>query len=166
MPGPPWPPQSPTSLYYYMDWKCGCLKNHIKNQNNKAMGLYGLRDGMLLFGNHWKLWKFPILQIWNKFSEGRKSFSKKLGDHFLVGTTETTTFSYKTALSKTKAIQKVWGGWNAPITKNGVLPITTLFFWKFCFSLRNSYKDLTWCINYPYAHVHTFRKHWSFIWRC
>ena len=29
-----------------------------------------------------------------------------------------------------------WGVQNRPTTKNGVLPITTLVFRKFCFSLR------------------------------
>ena len=55
---------------------------------------------------------------------------------------------------------------NGTITKNGVLPVTTLFFWKFCFGLRTSYKELNWCTNYPNAHIPTFCKHWSFIWRC
>ena len=50
------------------------------------------------------------------------------------------------------------------ITNNGVLPVTTLLFWKFCFGLRTSYKELTWCTNYPNVHIHTFRKRWSFIW--
>ena len=54
---------------------------------------------------------------------------------------------------------------NGPIAKNGVLPVTTLFFQKFCFSLRTSYKELIWCTNYPNAHIHTFRKHWSFVWQ-
>ena len=31
---------------------------------------------------------------------------------------------------------------NGPITKNGVSPVTTLFFQKFCFSLRTLYKAL------------------------
>ena len=35
-----------------------------------------------------------------------------------------------------------WGIQNGPIKKNGVLPVTTLFFGKFCFSLRTSYKEL------------------------
>ena len=30
--------------------------------------------------------------------------------------------------------------------------------------LRNSYKELIWCINHPNVHIHTFRKGWSFIW--
>ena len=35
-----------------------------------------------------------------------------------------------------------WGVQNGPITKNGVLPVTKLFFQKFCFSLRTSYNEL------------------------
>ena len=58
-----------------------------------------------------------------------------------------------------------WWILNGPITKNGVLPVTTLFFWKFCFSLRTSYKKLMWCTNDPNAHILTFCKRWSFIWQ-
>ena len=38
------------------------------------------------------------------------------------------------------------GVYSGPITKSGVLPLTTLFFWKFNFSLRSSYQkaDLTY----------------------
>ena len=35
-----------------------------------------------------------------------------------------------------------WGVQNGLITKNGVLPGTTLFFRIFCFSLRTLYKKL------------------------
>ena len=35
-----------------------------------------------------------------------------------------------------------WGVQNGPITKKGVLPVTTLVFQKYCFSLRTSYKEL------------------------
>ena len=52
------------------------------------------------------------------------------------------------------------------ITKNGVLPVTTLFFWKLSFNLRTSSKELIQCTNYPNAHIRTFCKRWSFIWRC
>ena len=34
-----------------------------------------------------------------------------------------------------------WWLQNAPITKNGVFPVTTLFFWKLCFSLKSSNKS-------------------------
>ena len=39
-------------------------------------------------------------------------------------------------------------------------------FWKFCFSLRTSYKEPIWCINDPNAYIRTFCKRWSFIWWC
>ena len=55
---------------------------------------------------------------------------------------------------------------NGPITKSGVLQGITLFFWKFCFRLRTSYKEFIWCTNYPNIHNRTFCKRWSFIWRC
>ena len=32
---------------------------------------------------------------------------------------------------------------NGPNTKNGVLSVTILFFQKFCFSLRTSYKNMS-----------------------
>ena len=59
-----------------------------------------------------------------------------------------------------------WGLLNGPITKNAVLLLTTLFSWKFCFSLRTFYKEFIWCTNYPIVHIHIFCKCWSFIWGC
>ena len=35
-----------------------------------------------------------------------------------------------------------WGIQNGPVTNNGVSPVTTLFFRKFCFRLRTSNKEL------------------------
>ena len=86
-----------------------------------------------------------------------KSFFKKLENHFLVERTkiENASFSYKPAISEPR---------NGPITTNGVLPVTTLFFRKLCFSLRTSYKELIWCTNDPNAHIRTCKR-WSFIWR-
>ena len=34
-------------------------------------------------------------------------------------------------------------------------PVTNLFFWKFCLSLRTSYKELNWCANNPNVQIHT-----------
>ena len=59
--------------------------------------------------------------------------------------------------------QTEWGG---TITKNGVFPVTTLFFRIFCFNLRTSYKKLLWCANHPNIHIHTFRERWSFTLGC
>ena len=55
---------------------------------------------------------------------------------------------------------------NGPITKNGVLPVTTLFFSKICFTLRALYKELILFSNYSNVHICTFCKRWSFIWQC
>ena len=55
-----------------------------------------------------------------------------------------------------------WSVQNELTTKNRDLPVTTLFFCKFCFSLRTSYKGLI-CTNDPNAHIPTFCKHWGFI---
>ena len=57
-----------------------------------------------------------------------------------------------------------WWVQNGPITKKGVLPVTTLLFSKFCFNLKTShYKELIWCTNDPKVYVHTFYKRWSFF---
>ena len=52
---------------------------------------------------------------------------------------------------------------NGRITKNGVLPVTTLYFRKFYFNLRTSYQKLIWCTNNLDVHIHTFRKRCSVI---
>ena len=45
---------------------------------------------------------------------------------------------------------------NGPIKIKGVFPVTALLFWKFCFSLRTSYKVLIWCANDPNAYILTY----------
>ena len=75
-------------------------------------------------------------------------------------------FDSKLPYQKPMLSQIEWWVQNGPIKKNGVLPVTTLFFRKFCFSLKTSYKELIWCTNDPDAHIRTFYKRWSFIWRC
>ena len=55
---------------------------------------------------------------------------KKLEYHFLVKSskTETAAFPYKTALSEANVKTNRMEVQNGPITENGVLPVTTLFF--------------------------------------
>ena len=48
-----------------------------------------------------------------------------------------TKLAYQTLMLR----QIEWWLQNGPITKNGVLPVTTFFLWKFCFSFRTSYKE-------------------------
>ena len=96
-----------------------------------------------------------------------KTFFKKLDYRFLVESTkiENASFPCKTGNQKPILRQIKWWLENGPITKNGVLPVTTLFFWKFCFSLRTFYKEFICCTNNPNDHICTFCKRWSFIWR-
>ena len=96
-----------------------------------------------------------------------KTFLKKLEYAFLVESTKIGNKSFHTKLPFQKPILKQIEWWvqNGPITKSGVLSVTTLFFWKLCFSLKTSYKELIWCINNPNTHIRTFYKRWSFIWR-
>ena len=74
-----------------------------------------------------------------------KYFLKKLEYRFLVESTKN--FHTKLACQKPMLRQIEWRVQNGPITKKGVLPATTLFFWKFCFSLKTWYKELIWCTN-------------------
>ena len=89
------------------------------------------------------------------FLENRNLF-KKLEQRFLVESTkiENASLPYKTAWSKAnvdtnRMVSTKW-------TYHKVLPVTSLFFWKFCFSLRNSYKELIWCTNDPNANIRVF----------
>ena len=45
-------------------------------------------------------------------------------------------FHIKRLCQKPMLRQKEWGVENGPITKNGVFPVTTLFFRKFCSNIR------------------------------
>ena len=51
-----------------------------------------------------------------------------------------------------------WRVHDVPITKNTVLPVATVFCWKFCFSIRTCYKELIWSTNYPNDHIYIFFK--------
>ena len=77
------------------------------------------------------------------------------------------THHFHTKLPYQKAMlrQIEWWVHNGPNTKNSVLPVIKLFLWKFCFSLRTSYKKLIWCTNNLNAHIRTFSMRCSFIWR-
>ena len=75
-------------------------------------------------------------------------------------------FHTKLPFQKPMLKQIKWWLQNGTITKNRDLPVTTLFFWKFCFTLRTCYTEFIFCTNNPNAHICTFCKCWSFIWRC
>ena len=59
--------------------------------------------------------------------------------------------------------QIAWGVQNRPITKNGVLPVTTFLFRKFCFSLGTLYIELIWCTNCNCTYWFRERCDWSIV---
>ena len=73
-----------------------------------------------------------------------KTFFKKLKYRFLIESAkiENASFPFKAVKSKAniKANRMMSTKWT--YTKNGGLPVTALIFWKFCFNLRTSYKEL------------------------
>ena len=75
-------------------------------------------------------------------------------------------FHAKLSCQKPMLRQIEWWVQNRPITKNGVLPVNTSFFWKFCFSIRTCFKEFNWSTNCPNVRIHTFRRRWSFICGC
>ena len=96
-----------------------------------------------------------------------KTFLKELEYRFLVESTniENASFPYKTATSEAnvKTNKMVTTKWSYHKERSFA---STICFWKFYFSLRTFYTELICCTNNPNAHVCTFCKHWSFIWRC
>ena len=130
--------------------------------------VFYLKDGMFWHDNHWKLWTISILSLWNKFSEKQKSFPQTRASFFLVESTkiESTTFTQKLPCQKPQLRQIEWGVVQSGRPKKMEFCQWLLFFWKFCFRARISYKELIWCNNYPNINIHTFCKHCSFIWGC
>ena len=80
-----------------------------------------------------------------------KTFFKKLEYIFLVESSEieNALSPYKLPYQRPMLRQIKWRLQNGRIEKKGVLPVTTLFFKKFCFSITTSYKELTCCVNDP-----------------
>ena len=111
--------------------------------------------------------RFQYFNFETNFLEA-KTFFIKLEYCFLVETTkiEKTSFHSKLLCQKLMLRQKESRLQNGPITKSGVLPATTLFFWKICSSFRTSYKELTSCNNDPNVHIRIFRQRWSLILGC
>ena len=109
---------------------------------------------------------FKCFQYFNfetDFLENENLFQKAFLDESIK--IENTSFPYKLPYQKSMLRQTKWWLQNGPIKKNEVLPITSLYFWKFCFSLRTSYKESICYTNNRNANICTFCKRWSFIWR-
>ena len=96
----------------------------------------------------------------------RKTFFKKLEYCFLVESIkiENASFPHKTIIPKANVKTNRMMSTKSTCHKERSFASKYFIFLKFCFSLRTSYKELIWYTNYPNAHIHTFQKHWSFIW--
>ena len=118
--------------------------------------------------SQWKFQMFSIPELWNKFSGKWNPNSKKWSTTFKLKPLRLKThhFHWKLLCQKPMLRQIEWRLLNGPITKSGVLPGKSLFFWKTFSSFRTSYKELLWCTNYPNVHIRIFRKHWSLILGC
>ena len=113
---------------------------------------------------------FNILSLKQIFRK-RKTFFKKLEYSFLVESTniEKATFLYKTILSEANVKINRMESTKCTYHKEWHFIfkiITTLFFWKFYFSLRTFYNEFIWYTNYLNAHIRTFFMHCSFVWGC
>ena len=91
--------------------------------------------GMFLCDNQWKFQTFSILWLWNKFSGKRKPFSWNHWDwkHIVF---------IQNCSVRNQWRQIEWQLHNGPITKSWVLPVITLFFWKFFFQFWNLLKSV------------------------
>ena len=125
---------------------------------------------LCLRDRHVFMWQsLKILNVFNTLTLKQifwktKNFFEKLQYPFLVESTmiEIASFPYKTAISEAnvKTYKIVTTKWT--YQKEQSLPVTTLFFWKFCFNLRTSYKELICCTKNPNVHICTFCKRMEF----
>ena len=97
-----------------------------------------------------------------------KTFFEKLEYGCLVQSTkiESAIFSHKTALPKANAKTNRMGSTKWTYQKGRNLASNYFVFLKICSRVRTSSKELIRCTNYTNVHIHTFRKRWSFIWKC
>ena len=138
-----------------------CFKANRKNRffEKNVLGTFKiafcLRVGMFLSESQWKFGTFSILTL-KQILWKTKTFLKKTGVLLFTWSYLLLTWRLKMHYFHTKLLsqkpmlrQIEWWVENGPITKKRVLPATALFFWKFCFSLRTSYKELILCTNDP-----------------
>ena len=112
--------------------------------------------------------RFQYFNSETDFLENENLFQRNWSIVFYLKAIILKTHHFHTKLPYQKPMfrQIKWWLQNGPIKKKGVLPVITLFFWKFCSSLRAFYIELICCTNNPKTDIDTFWKRWSFIWRC
>ena len=118
---------------------------------------------------HVFMWQsLEILNVFNTITLKQilwktQTLFKKLEYWFLVESTKTE--NTKLLCQKSMFIQTKWGVQNGLFVKNGVMPVTILYFRKFCFSLRPRIK--IW-FEVPTIQMAIFMlfKRWKFLWGC
>ena len=87
--------------------------------------------------------RFQYFNLETNFLENENFFSKNWRTIFQLKALRLKTHHFHTKLPYQKPILRHIESWvqNGPISKNGVLPVTTFFLWKFCFYFRTSYKE-------------------------
>ena len=115
---------------------------------------------------HVFMWR--LLEISNHFNTltlkqifwKTKTLFKKLEYLFLVESTkiDNATFPYKTALSEANVKTNRMGSIKWTYHKERRFASNSFIFWKFCFSLRTSYKELNWCTSYPIVQFIIFER--------
>ena len=95
---------------------------------------------------------FECFQYFNftNFLEDKNLFQKTVKPFFFFKVLRLKTHHFHKKLSCQKPMlgQIEWWIQNGPTAKRGVLPVITIFFWNFFFSLRTSDKELISCTNY------------------
>ena len=61
---------------------------------------------------------------------------------------------------------KTWHCHTKLLCQKPKFPSNYFNFLKNSLSIKASYKELTWCTNYPTIHIHTFHRRLSFSWGC
>ena len=123
---------------------------------------------MFLCDNEWKCWTFSILEIdlmenENLFPKaGVLFFSWKHEDWKRIISIQNCHTRNQCYVKTNRIVSTNW----TYHKERSFASRYFFFFFNFCFSLRTSYKELTWCTNDPNVHIHAFYKCWSFIWRC
>ena len=79
---------------------------------------------------------------------------------------ENASFPYKTAISKANVKRNRMKSTKWTYHKERSFTSNHFIFLKILFQLRTSYKVFVCCTKNPNAHICTFCKRWSFIWRC
>ena len=139
-------------------------RQFISNVFIPLLGIFKI--ALRLRDRHAFMWQsLKILNVFNTLTLKQifwktKNFFEKLEYHFLVESTkiENTSFPYKTAISEAnvKTNKMVTTKWT--YHKERSFASNCFIFWKFCFSLRTSYKELICCTNNLDGHICTICK--------